>query len=408
MEVAGPVDPLTGTCAARFGLYLHFPYCVARCPYCDFAVAVVREVPEERYARAVLAELDARLAATPALRTRPLESLFLGGGTPSLWHPRWVAHVLEGVAARMHVAPNAEVSLEANPGLAEAGRFADYRAAGVNRLSLGVQSFQDPTLQALGREHTGPQAVAAFDMARRARFDVVSMDFIYGVHGQSRAQVEADARQAVALAPEHLSTYALTVEREVLAVATPLSRQLDAGTLALPPDEAVVDMAQALRDVYAAGGLVRYEISNHARPGLGSRHNALYWTGGEYLALGVGATGMLLTSAPGEVPRGSRYVNPRGSGAYLRAVEEGRALEMAEREALGPEELFEERLSMGLRLRSGVDWEAVCTRYGQSPEPRRAEVARLVRHGLARLDGPRLVLTDAGADVHSAICARLL
>ena len=213
---------------------------------------------------------------------------------------------------------------------------------------------------------------------------------------------------AVTLGADVLAPYALTVEREVLAVATPLSRQLDAGTLALPADEAVVDMAQTLRDVYASGGLARYEISNHARPGLGSRHNALYWTGGEYLALGVGATGMLLTSAPGEPPRGSRYVNPRGSGAYLRAVEEGRSLEMAEREALGPEELFEERLSMGLRLRSGVDWEAVCRRYGQSPEPRRAEVARLVRHGLARLDGPRLVLTDAGADVHSAICARLL
>ncbi|ATB31145.1 radical SAM family heme chaperone HemW [Melittangium boletus] len=408
MGFAGPIDPLTGTPAARFGLYVHFPYCVSKCPYCDFAVAVVREVPEERYARAVLTELDARLAADPSLRERPLESLFLGGGTPSLWHPRWVAHVLEGVAARLRVAPDAEVSLEANPSLADAERFAGYRAAGVNRLSLGMQSFQAETLQALGREHTGPQAVAAYEMARRADFPVVSMDFIYGVHGQSRAQVEEDARQAVALAPEHLSTYALTVEREVLAVATPLSRQLDAGTLALPPDETVVEMAQTLRDVYADGGLLRYEISNHARPGLGSRHNALYWTGGEYLALGVGATGMLLTSAPGAPPQGYRYVNPRGSGAYLRAVEEGSALTAASREDLGAQELFEERLSMGLRLRSGVDWEAVCARYGQSPEPRRAEVARLVKHGLARLEGARLVLTDAGADVHSAICARLL
>jgi oxygen-independent coproporphyrinogen-3 oxidase len=407
MEFAGPIDALTGTPAARFGLYVHFPYCVSKCPYCDFAVAVVREVPEERYARAVLTELDARLAAEPSLRERSLESIFLGGGTPSLWHPRWVALVLEGVAARMRVAPGAEVSLEANPSLADAGRFAGYRAAGVNRLSLGVQSFQAETLQALGREHSGAQAVAAFEMARAAGFDVVSMDFIYGVHGQSRAQVEADARQAVALAPEHLSTYALTVEREVLAVATPLSRQLDEGSLVLPPDETVVEMAQALRDVYAGGGLHRYEISNHARPGLGSRHNALYWTGGEYLALGVGATGMWLTSSAGAPPEGSRYVNPRGSGAYLRAVEEGRPVE-ASREALSSEELFEERLSMGLRLRSGVDWEAVCTRYGQSPAPRRAEVERLVRHGLARLDGARLVLTDAGADVHSAICARLL
>ncbi|WNG44403.1 radical SAM family heme chaperone HemW [Archangium minus] len=407
MDFAGPIDPLTGTPAARFGLYVHFPYCLAKCPYCDFAVAVVRQVPEERYARAVLAELDTRLAAEPSLRARPLESIFLGGGTPSIWHPRWVAHVLEGVAARLKVAPGAEISLEANPSVADAERFAGYRAAGVNRLSLGVQSFHEETLKALGREHTSQEAVAGYEMARRAGFDVVSMDFIYGVHGQTRAQAEADARQAAALQPEHLSTYALTVEREVLAVATPLSRQLDKGELALPPDEEVVEMAQAIREAYEAHGLRRYEISNHARPGFSSRHNALYWTGGEYLALGVGATGMLLTSGSGERPSGYRYVNLRGSDAYMRAAEEG-TLPESSREELGPQELFEERLAMGLRLRSGVDWEAVCVRYGQDPAPRRAEISRLVQHGLARLDDRKLVLTDAGADVHSAISARLL
>ena len=323
MDFAGPIDPLTGTAAARFGLYVHFPYCLSKCPYCDFAVAVVRQVPEERYARAVLAELDTRLAAEPSLRGRTLESIFLGGGTPSLWHPRWVALVLEGVAARLKVAPGAEISLEANPSVADAERFAGYRAAGVNRVSLGVQSFEDSLLKALGREHTGPEAVAAYEMARRAGFDVVSMDFIYGVHGQTRAQAESDARRAAALGPEHLSTYALTVDRESLAVATPLSRQLDKGEVVLPPDEEVVEMTKAIRDAYGEHGLLRYEISNHARPGYGSRHNALYWTGGEYLALGVGATGMLLTSAPGERPSGYRYVNLRGSDAYMRAAEEG-------------------------------------------------------------------------------------
>ncbi|HSP77711.1 MAG TPA: radical SAM protein, partial [Myxococcaceae bacterium] len=153
MGFAGETDALTGTPAARFGLYVHFPYCLSKCPYCDFAVAVVRQVPEERYARAVLAELDARLAAEPSLRGRVLESVFLGGGTPSLWHPRYVAQVLDGVAARLKVAPGAEVSLEGNPSIADAERFAGYRAAGVNRLSLGVQSFQEETLKALGREH---------------------------------------------------------------------------------------------------------------------------------------------------------------------------------------------------------------------------------------------------------------
>jgi oxygen-independent coproporphyrinogen-3 oxidase len=387
--------------AARFGLYLHFPYCLAKCPYCDFAVAVARQVPEERYARAVLTELDSRVAAHPALKDKPLESIFLGGGTPSLWHPRYVAQVLEGISARLSVSPNVEVSLEANPERADAERFAGYRAAGVNRLSLGVQSFQPETLKALGRAHDAAMVEGAVDAARRAGFPVVAMDFIYGVHGQSVAQVEADARRAVALAPEHLSTYALTVEREVLAEDTPLSKRLKRGELELPPDDDVVAMARVVREVYGAAGLHRYEVSNHARPGYSSRHNALYWTGGEYLALGVGASGMLLE------PTAHRYTNLRSAEKYLVEAEAGRLPEEG-REALGPEELFAERLAMGLRLVSGVDWEAVCERYGQPVEPRRAEVARLVEHGFATLRDGRLALTEKGADVHSAVCARLL
>ncbi|QSQ20083.1 radical SAM family heme chaperone HemW [Pyxidicoccus parkwayensis] len=401
MPFDAPVDSLTGMQAARFGLYLHFPYCLAKCPYCDFAVAVARQVPEERYARAVLKELDSRLAAQPALKDKPLESIFLGGGTPSLWHPRYVAQVLEGIASRLSVAPNVEVSLEANPERADAERFAGYRAAGVNRLSLGVQSFQPETLKALGRAHDAAMVEGAVDAARRADFPVVAMDFIYGVHGQTVAQVEADARRAVALSPEHLSTYALTVEREVLAEDTPLSKRLKRGELELPPDEDVVAMARVVREVYGAAGLHRYEVSNHARPGYSSRHNALYWTGGEYLALGVGASGMLLTPSP------HRYVNLRSAEKYLVEAEAGRLPEEG-REELGPEELFAERLAMGLRLVSGVDWEAVCERYGQPVEPRRAEVARLVEHGFATLKDGRLALTEKGADVHSAVCARLL
>lgn len=401
MPFSAPIDAFTGVAAARFGLYLHFPYCLAKCPYCDFAVAVSRQVPEERYAHAVLKELDLRLEATPELKGRRLESVFLGGGTPSIWHPRWVELVLNGIASRLPIAEGAEISLEANPDAADAERFAGYRAAGVNRLSLGVQSFQPETLKALGREHDGATAVAAFEAARRARFDVVAMDFIFGVHGQTVAQVEADARRAVALQPEHLSTYALTLDRESLAVDTPLAKQLARGQVTLPQDEDVVAMGRVLREVYAEHGLSRYEISNYARPGCHSRHNALYWTGGEYLALGVGATGMV------HVPSPHRYTNGRSPEKYLRAVEQG-ALYEESREELGPEELFEERLAMGLRLRGGVDWEAVCRCYGQDPEPRRAEVARLVEHGLATLKDGRLALTDTGADLHSAISARLI
>jgi putative oxygen-independent coproporphyrinogen III oxidase len=403
---SAPVDRYTGMPAARFGLYLHFPYCLAKCPYCDFAVAVARVLPEERYAQAVLAELDLRLAAEPALRGRTLESVFLGGGTPSLWHPRYVQRVLEGLHARLPIAPGAEVSLEANPSVADAERYAGYRAAGVNRLSLGVQSFQPETLRALGRDHDAAQAEGAFGAARAARFESVSLDFIYGVHGQTLAQVRADAERAAALEPEHLSTYALTVEREELAEDTPLAKRLARGELHLPPDETVVAMAQAVREAYEARGLARYEVSNHARPGHSSRHNALYWTGGEYLALGVGATGMLHVPGSGGLA-GARYTNLRSPEQYLTAVEAGRLPE-ASREALSAHELFEERLSMALRLRSGVEWEALLAAYGEDPAPRRPEVQRLVQHGLATLSGPRLTLTDAGADVHSAVCARLI
>jgi oxygen-independent coproporphyrinogen-3 oxidase len=316
-----------------------------------------------------------------------------------------VQQVLEGLHARLPIAEGAEVSLEANPSVADAERYAGYRAAGVNRLSLGVQSFQPETLRALGRDHDAAQAEGAFRAARSARFESVSLDFIYGVHGQSLAQVRADATRAAALEPEHLSTYALTVEREELAEDTPLAKRLARGELQLPPDELVVDMAQAVREAYGARGLVRYEVSNHARPGHSSRHNALYWTGGEYLALGVGATGML--HLPGTALAGARYTNLRSPEQYLTAVEAGRLPE-ASREALSARELFEERFAMGLRLRSGVDWEQLCLAYGEDPAPRRAEVSRLLAHGLATLSGPRLVLTDAGADVHSEVCARLL
>ncbi|MBF5045125.1 radical SAM family heme chaperone HemW [Aggregicoccus sp. 17bor-14] len=392
--------------AARFGLYLHFPYCLAKCPYCDFAVAVARELPEERYAKAVLAELELRLQAEPHLRGRPLESVFLGGGTPSLWHPRYVQRVLEGLHARLPLAPGLEVTLEANPTVADAERYAGYRAAGVNRLSLGVQSFQPETLKALGRDHDAAQAEGAFRKARAAGFPSVSLDFIYGVHGQSLAQARADAEHAAALEPEHLSTYALTVEREELAEDTPLAKQLARGQLHLPEDDVVVQMAAAVREAYARRGLSRYEVSNHARAGHESRHNALYWTGGEYLALGVGATGMLHAPGSGGLA-GSRYTNLRSPEQYLRAVEAGRLPE-ASREALGARELFEERFAMALRLRSGVQWEPLLRAYGEDPAAREAELGRLVAHGLATLREGRLTLTDAGADVHSEVCARLI
>jgi putative oxygen-independent coproporphyrinogen III oxidase len=394
---AAPVDALTGLEAARFGIYVHFPYCLSKCPYCDFASTAAKEVPEARYARAVRRELALALERWPSLRGRKAQSLYLGGGTPSLWGVGHVAEVVEALASEVGLEPGAEVTLEANPGAADASRFRGYRAAGANRLSIGVQSFQPETLRALGREHDGPMAERAYAAAREAGFDNVSLDLIYGVHGQTEVQVAQDAERAAALGPDHLSAYALTLDKESLAEEVPLAKQLARGEVRLPEDEVVVRMGRAAAERFALRGLERYEISNYARRGFHSRHNALYWTGGEYLALGAGATGTV---------GGERYSNDRSAERYLRRVEAGERPVAAE-ESLGRRELFEERLAMGLRLCAGVDLQETCRAYGEPFEPRAEKAARYQARGLARWDGRRLALTDEGADLHSAVSADL-
>lgn len=397
MHPVAPVDPLTGLEAARLGVYIHFPYCLSKCPYCDFASTAAKRIPDERYTTAILNELEARVAAF-GLAGREVTSIFIGGGTPSLWEPASVAKVLARVSSLLHVAARCEITLEANPGAADAEHFAAFRAAGVNRLSMGVQSFEPTTLTTLGRGHDGPTAERAYESARRAGFDNVSMDFIYGVHGQTEAQVEADARRAVSLGSEHLSAYALTLDKASLAEEVPLARQLSRGEVHLPPDEIVVRMQRTVRDVFRAGGLERYEISNYAKPGFHSRHNALYWTGGEYLAVGTGATGFVKTD---------RYTNQRSADKYLAEVEVPRLPESS-REALTRNELFEERLAMGLRLTNGIDLEAVCAQFGEDASKRALTVRHLLSAGMARQEHGRLMLTDAGMDVHSAIAARVM
>lgn len=398
MPIDAPIDPFTGLSAARFGLYVHFPYCLARCPYCDFAIAVSKVVPEQRYADAVIAELDLRLSEWPELRGRRMDSIYFGGGTPSLWGAEHVKRVIDEVRARFDLSPSAEISLEANPEIADAARYAGYREAGVNRLSLGVQSFDAGTLKALGRAHDAAQADAAVQKAREAGFDNVSLDLIYGAEAQTVDVVRRDAEHAVSLNPDHISAYALTVERDVLAVETVLARRLRKGELTLPEDDEAVAMVDAAVQTFERAGILRYEVSNFARPGKHSRHNALYWTGGEYLAVGVGAVGLI---------GNSRYTNLRGSEHYLSSVET-KTRPDAQREELSREERFEERLAMGLRLANGIDLRAVCEAYGQPAEARLQRAEQFVRDGFAEWQGPRLRLTPKGMDVHSEIAARLI
>lgn len=400
MAPSAPVDPRTGLEAARRGVYIHFPYCLSKCPYCDFASVATKQIPQERYTRAILRELEHRVRAH-RLERKEVDSIFIGGGTPSLWAPEWVASVLEALARTCSLSSACEVTLEANPGASDAERFAAYRKAGINRLSMGVQSFNASTLAALGRSHDGPAALRAYAAARRAGFENVSMDFIYGVFEQTLAQVEADARQAVLLGPEHLSAYQLTLDKASLAEEVPLARQLARGEVQLPPDETVVHMQRSIRDIFRGGGLWRYEISNYAKPGYHSRHNALYWTGGEYLALGAGATGFLRGSPP------VRYSNHRSAERYLTQVEACQLPE-ASREELLPGELFGERVAMGLRLVNGVDLEGICQDFGQNCRRLDGPVEQLIRSGLAERRSGRLALTDVGFDLHSAVSVTLM
>jgi oxygen-independent coproporphyrinogen-3 oxidase len=401
--MSAPLDPLTGVAASRLGIYVHFPYCLARCPYCDFAVTVSRGIPQERYSAALSKELRMRVEARPGLSEAPVHSIFLGGGTPSLWEPPRLRVFLEEVRGRLLVAEDAEVTLEANPeGLTEE-LLEGFRAAGVTRLSLGVQSFDDASLRALGRAHSEAEAKAAVRVALQAGFQSVAVDLIYGAPGQRVAQAVEDARVAAGLGVHHVSAYALTVERQALGRETAFTVRLGRGQLRLPDDEQQASMAEGVAHALEEAGLTRYEVSNFSRPGASSVHNALYWTGGEYLGLGTAAVG-LLRDRPGEAVR---ETNLSRTEAYLEAVEAAR-LPTESSEALGARELFEERLAMGLRLTAGLRLEALCRDFGEPYEPRRREAERLARDGFARFDGERLALTSKGLLLHSEIAARLI
>ncbi len=373
-----------------FGVYVHFPYCATRCPYCDFAVST-DPVPQRRYTDAVLSELALRAPGFAGLACR---SLFLGGGTPSLWEPDEVARVVDFARGRLGLPAGGEVTLEANPESADPGRMRAYAAAGVTRFSVGVQSFERSVLAKLGRRHSPEAAERAVRAAAAAAPDV-AVDLIYGGRRSTPATARRDAERAGALPVTHVSAYALTLDPEILAEEVPLSRLLGQGRIALPPEEEVLAQARAIRGALRRAGLRRYEISNFARPGRESVHNRLYWASASYLGAGVGATGCLHRDG-----RARRWTNHRAPAPWLAAVEAGRLPGAAE-EALGPAELARERVMLALRTAEGLP-------EAEIPAQRRTEVATLVRRRLALRRGGRLVLTSRGMDLHSAVTERLI
>jgi len=374
-----------------FGVYVHWPFCAAKCPYCDFNSHVRGHVDQARWRAALVAEVGRVAAAVPG---RVVGSVFFGGGTPSLMPPETVAAVIEAIAAAWTLAPDAEITLEANPTSAEAGRFAGFRAAGVNRLSLGVQALDDADLRALGRRHTVAEARAAVELARGI-FPRISFDLIYARQGQSTDAWAAELHAALALAADHLSLYQLTIEPE-----TRFGELAARGRLrGLPADDLAAEMYRATQEICAAAGLPAYEISNHARPGAASRHNLVYWRGGDYAGIGPGAHGRLTTAA------GRRATAAiRAPEAWLEAVEH-RGSGEAEAERVAPGDQAAELMLMGLRLAEGVD----LTRFralGGALEAGR--VAQLRAAGLIAVDADRIRATDDGRLVLNTVLKDIL
>jgi oxygen-independent coproporphyrinogen-3 oxidase len=344
------------------GVYVHVPFCERVCPYCDFAVVAARPLgadAEERYVAALLRELDARAAAFAG---RTLASVYLGGGTPALLRPASLARLLAALRARFAAAPGAadpEVTLEANPSTLEAARLPAFREAGVNRLSLGVQSFDDGVLKRLGRAHRADAARAAIRAARAAGFANLSLDLIVAAPGQTLAQLERDLAEAVAAEPEHVSTYALTLEP-----GTPFARAAARGRLALPDEDLAASMLELLRERLEAAGLLLYELSSFARPGYEAVHNARYWERRAVLGLGVGAWSTDPRS--GAAPFGVRRANTRELPAYLEAVERGASPE-ASAEVLAPAVARGEAAFLALRTRRGLEAARFAREFGAAP-----------------------------------------
>lgn len=374
-----------------FAIYIHWPFCQAKCPYCDFNSHVAREIDQSRWMRAYLAEIDRYAALTQG---RVLTSVFFGGGTPSLMNPDVVHAVLDRIRLHWPQANDLEVTLEANPGSVEAGRFKGYADAGVNRISMGIQALNDEDLQRLGRIHSTQEAMAAFDVARN-QFERVSFDLIYARQNQTLESWKVELKQALSMAIDHLSLYQLTIED-----GTAFGDRYARGKLkGLPADDVSADMYHLTQDVCEDAGFLTYEVSNHARPGAESRHNRVYWRYGDYIGVGPGAHGRLTLN-------GTRYATEAWSnpGKWLDTVDHG--LAEKERCALTGEEQASEFLMMGLRLIEGVDPLRYAALAGH--ELPRAKINELCDLGMIETNSQNLRVTREGRMVLNAVLAELL
>ena len=370
--------------APPLALYVHMPWCVKKCPYCDFNSHGLRgEPPYAAYVETLLADLDADLADFgAAAHGRPIESVFFGGGTPSLFAPEHIAHFIDGARARLPFAADCEITLETNPGTVEHGRFDGYLAAGINRLSFGIQSFDDDKLGRLGRIHSASEAEAAVKSAQDAGYANLNLDLMYALPQQSLDGALADVERAIALAPSHISHYQLTLEPNTAFAANPPP---------LPDDDHAWAMQEACEARLAEAGYGQYEISAYARPGRRCRHNLNYWQFGDYLGLGAGAHGKLTDAAAGTVRRRWKSRHPR---SYLEAA--GGPARIGGDGPVPSAELPFEYMLNALRLHEGVPLAAFAERTGLPTERIAATLAHARTRGWLQAGSDRLQPTPLG------------
>jgi len=374
-----------------FGVYVHWPFCQSKCPYCDFNSHVVANIDQARWARALGRELEHMRGLTGPQGVR---SVFFGGGTPSLMLPQTVDAVLSKIASLWTMEEGAEITLEANPTSVEADRFKGYRAAGVNRLSLGVQSLDDAQLKFLGRLHSADEALSAIALARDT-FPRLSFDLIYARPGQTKDAWERELRAALAHAADHLSLYQRTIEPD-----TAFARLYEKGAFALPEDEEAAEMYALTADICAEAGLSAYEVSNYAAPGAASRHNLVYWRYGDYAGVGPGAHGRIASEGRRFATRARRM-----PGDWINAVErDGHGFEAVEE--ITPAEQGDEMVLMGLRLEEGVSLARYARLAGREISP--ARIAALVSDDLLAVEGDIVRATSKGRMLLDAVLARLL
>lgn len=380
---------MTGSQQGGFGLYLHWPFCQAKCPYCDFNSHVVASIDQARWQAAYINEIKRAAAETPG---RILNSVFFGGGTPSMMEPKLVASILEAVRASWPQSNDIEITLEANPTSVEAGRFQGYHDAGVNRISMGIQALNDPDLRALGRLHTVDEARKAFDIAR-STFERVSFDLIYARQEQTLSAWRDELSEALLMAADHLSLYQLTIED-----GTAFGDRAARGKLrGLPEEDLAADMYDLTQELTEKAGLPAYEVSNHAQNGEESRHNLIYWQAGDYIGIGPGAHGRLSLN-------GHRYATETALSPtqWLKDVEAGMGENL--RQEIDPEDQAVEMLMMGLRVDEGI---SLRTLKELSSNDYSNKIKGLVDLKLVQLKRDRLLLTKAGRPVLNAILREL-